>query len=349
MLVIGVITNTFGDHITTLTNYRHFASELLKYNDEPSTNTVYSNSTIYKLVPIRDKLYPSIWGTNAGKNHESKENIGLTISEDDEYQRKKDNAIEEDVEKKECMPEKYDKQEITRDLKAKCEMDPDQYDGCYELMRTTIESYARLQDLSALDFSDLNLVYLTTVGTWKLGIEAKKNKVVESHILPDDKKRLIKLLDDIWEKAGRNEYIHVGASGDRAIGIFGTGFLSFKRYVTQNQVQLFIKMLIDLLPMTDDNEMFNRAEETLSYPIKGMQAAAASMILHALKPFTFPILNSNSGNENIFEVLGVQLDRPKKLETYIDNCRKIKAFRDREFTCKNYRIYDKAAQKWGKY
>ena len=79
------------------------------------------------------------------------------------------------------MPEKYDKQEITRDLKAKCEMDPDQYDGCYELMRTTIESYARLQDLSALDFSDLNLVYLTPVGTWKLGIEAKKNKVVESH------------------------------------------------------------------------------------------------------------------------------------------------------------------------
>lgn len=197
------------------------------------------------------------------------------------------------------MSEKYNIQVIMSDLKGQREMDPDQYDGCYELMRAAIESYARLQDLSELDFSDLNLVYLTPVGTWKLGIEAKKNKVVESHLLTDDKKRLIKLWDDIWERAGRKEYTHVGAPGDRAIGIFGTGFLSFKRYVTQNQVQLFIKMLIDLLPMTDDNEMFNRVEETLSHPVKGMQAAAASMILHALKPFTFPILNSNSGNENI--------------------------------------------------
>ena len=37
--------------------------------------------------------------------------------------------------------------------------------GCYELMRKTIEAYSKLKDFSVLDYKDLNLVYLTTVGT----------------------------------------------------------------------------------------------------------------------------------------------------------------------------------------
>ena len=73
------------------------------------------------------------------------------------------------------MAEEYNVQDILTDLKAKEEMDPDKHDGCYELMRETIKAYAKLDDISTLDYKDLNLVYLTTVGTWKQGVESKKN------------------------------------------------------------------------------------------------------------------------------------------------------------------------------
>ena len=41
--------------------------------------------------------------------------------------------------KGEKMAEKYDVQAIIKILSEKEEMDPDQYDGCYELMRETIK------------------------------------------------------------------------------------------------------------------------------------------------------------------------------------------------------------------
>lgn len=77
------------------------------------------------------------------------------------------------------MAEEYDVQAIMNALKEKEEMDPDQHDGCYELMRETIEAYGKIDDYSTLDYKDLNLVYLTTVGTWKQGIEGKKKTVNE--------------------------------------------------------------------------------------------------------------------------------------------------------------------------
>lgn len=77
------------------------------------------------------------------------------------------------------MAEEYDVQAIMNALKEKEEMVPDQHDGCYELMRETIEAYGKIDDYSTLDYKDLNLVYLTTVGTWKQGIEGKKKTVNE--------------------------------------------------------------------------------------------------------------------------------------------------------------------------
>lgn len=245
------------------------------------------------------------------------------------------------------MAEEYDIQAIMNALKEKEEMDPDKYDGCYELMRETIEAYEKLPDLSSLNYKDMNLVYLTTVGTWKQGIEAKKKMVDESHLFPDDKEYLIMLWDEIWEKADKGEYIH--STGNTVIGLFGTGFLSFQNRTTDTNVNEFIKMCVDILPMNDDDEMFNRAEKVLKSSFKGMRAASASMVLHCLKPFSFPILNSNSGNKNIFEILGVDLVKKGNIESYIDNCRRIKAFRDANFSCKNYRIFDMAARKVGDY
>ena len=245
------------------------------------------------------------------------------------------------------MAEKYDVQAIMNVLKEKEEMNPDQHDGCYELMRETIEAYGKLSDFSSLDYRDLNLVYLTTVGTWKQGISSKKYMVNNSHLLSDDKEYLTMLWDEIWEKAGRGEYTNyeMDASGNQSIGMFGTGFLSFQNKTTNAHVRNFIKMCVDILPMTDDTQMFDRAAKVLTASFKGMRAASASMVLHCLKPFTFPILNSNMGNWNIFEVLGVDLIKSDSLETYIDNCRKIKAFRDKNFSYKNYRIFDMTAWK----
>lgn len=39
------------------------------------------------------------------------------------------------------MAEEYNVQEIMNALRKKSEMDPDQHDGCYELMRETITAY----------------------------------------------------------------------------------------------------------------------------------------------------------------------------------------------------------------
>ena len=90
-------------------------------------------------------------------------------------------------------------------------------------------------------------------------------------------------------------------------------------------------------------EMFRRVARVCTKSFHGMKAASASVILHCLKPYTFPVLNSNHGSEDIYSALGIPLESREKLETYIDNCRKIKAFRDANFSFKNYRIMDMAA------
>ena len=249
------------------------------------------------------------------------------------------------------MPAGYDIQAIMKALKNTAEMDPDQHDGCYELMRETINAYSKLQNYSSIDYKDLNLVYLTTVGTFRQGINSKKQMVNKSHLLEDDKKYLEMLWDEVWEKAGQGRYenFEPAAKEERSIGIFGTGFFSFERTTTDEHAQAFIRMCIDMLHMTDDEEMFDCASKVLTDSFQGMKAASASMILHCLKPYTFPVLNTNSGHRNIFEVLGVKLNKPDSLGKYIENCRAIKAFRDENFTCKNYRIYDIAAQEMEKY
>ena len=63
---------------------------------------------------------------------------------------------------------------------------------------------------------------------------------------------------------------------------------------------------------------------------------------------TFPVFNSNSGNPNIYLYFGIELEKVSDLSKYIGNCRKVKEFRDKNFTVKNYRIFDLAARKLGK-
>jgi hypothetical protein len=234
--------------------------------------------------------------------------------------------------------------DLIQKLRNSNEMDPDKHDGSYELVKETIKAYSEMGDLSTCDYNDLNLVYLMTVGTWAHKVETKK-KIVDSSNLPEvAKEKLKSLLDIIWKRAQGKEY----TNSDGSFGMFGTGFFSFKEITDKDSSQKFIKACVDIFEMEDDEQIYDRFEKVLDKKFRGMKAASASMVLHCLKPFTFPIFNSNMGSDNIYVYLGVDLDKKTEAHTYISNCRQVKKYRDEKFSIKNYRIFDMAAWSLGK-
>lgn len=227
------------------------------------------------------------------------------------------------------------------------EMDPNSYDATYELIREVIKAYENVEDLSICDYKDLNLVYLMCVGTWKHGIDAKKKTVDDSHLPSEEKIRLKDLLDTLWERAKKGEY--ASNKGENTnFGMFGAGFYTFQNKTDEHSPKDFIQMCIDIKDMSNDDDIFNRCEQTLNENFHGMRAASASMVLHCLKPMTFPIFNGNMGNDNIFIYFNIGIKLKTELYTYIKNVRIVKAFRDENFNVKNYRIFDMAAWDIGK-
>lgn len=105
------------------------------------------------------------------------------------------------------------------------EMEPDKHDGSYELMRTTINAYENMKDLSDLDYEDLNLVYLMCVGTWKLSIAKREERIDASHLPADQKDVLKRKLREIWGNADNRKYEN-RENDAQSIGMFGTGFYS---------------------------------------------------------------------------------------------------------------------------
>lgn len=185
-----------------------------------------------------------------------------------------------------------------------------------------------------------------SVGTWRHGLSSKE-KIIELSNLPDNQKETVKRkLYEIWNKAENHQYEN-SEDDEPSIGMFGTGIMSLKSKTDNASTQKFITMCISIRHMQDEESIFNRCAEVFTDEFKGMGAAAASQVLHCLKPTVFPILNSNSGYDNIYEYLGVKLDNKVSIHTYIDNCRIIKEFRDSNFTIKNYRIFDNAARQLG--
>lgn len=227
------------------------------------------------------------------------------------------------------------------------EMDPNSSDATYELIREVIKAYENVEDLSICDYKDLNLVYLMCVGTWKHGIDAKKKTVDDSHLPSEEKSRLKDLLDTLWERAKKGEY--ASNEGENTnFGMFGSGFYTFQNKTDEHSPKDFIQMCIDIKDMSNDDDIFNRCEQTLNENFHGMRAASASMVLHCLKPMTFPIFNGNMGNDNIFIYFNIGIKLKTELYTYIKNVRIVKAFRDENFNVKNYRIFDMAAWDIGK-
>lgn len=232
-------------------------------------------------------------------------------------------------------------QELYDKIKNSVELEPDKHDGSYYLVRETIKAYIGI-DFSKLDYKDLNLVYLMSVGSWKHGVNKKIQTINDSNLPQSKKDDLLEVLQEV-ERETKAKFYSNWPDGSN-FGMFGTGFYTFKTKTDSDSVVRFIKMCTEILPLEDDDEIFDIAEKTLSSKIKGMGSGAASMVLHCLKPFTFPIFNANSGNENAFKVLGIKLKKIGDITSYISNCRLVKKYRDENFEIKNYRIFDIAVQ-----
>jgi hypothetical protein len=230
--------------------------------------------------------------------------------------------------------------ELIERLQAAKEIVPSEYDGSYELVTEVINSYSKMNDVSVCDFNDLNLVYLSTVGTWKHSIDKKKETVNKSHLPDNEKSRLNDLLDNIWNKAQNKEYKHTELNNNVSIGMFGTGFYNTRTKTDNESVQKFIKLCIDLSNIDDEEKAFTLVEDILKDGMNGLATGGISQVLHCLKPFIFPILNSNQGKNNLFSKLGIKIEKVGSEENYAANCRKIKEYRDSNFEWKNYRNFD---------
>ena len=184
------------------------------------------------------------------------------------------------------------------------------------------------------------------IGTWKHSVAKKEERIDASHLPAEQKDVLKRKLQEVLNNAGDGKYEN-RENNTQSIGMFGTGFYSFVDKTDNASVQNFVRMCISITHMQDEDRIFDYCDEVFTDEFKGMGAAAASQVLHCLKPTVFPILNSNSGYDNIYEYLGVKLDNKGSIQTYIDNCRAIKKFRDTNFTIKNYRIFDNVARKIG--
>lgn len=241
---------------------------------------------------------------------------------------------------KDCMAAKYDVAGIKNYLQKQPDINPESYDGSYELLREIVRSYATLRDYSSVDYLDLNTLYLMVIGTWKHGIDKKKETVNASHLPEMEKIRLMSVIDRIWSRVSAGEYDHKEFKARPEMGMFGTGFYSFQGKTTEQCARDFVRMCVEILPSEDEDAIFDRAERVLKHGFRGMKAASASVVLHCLKPDVFPILNGNMGTDNIFEALGVKLKKRTEISTYIANCRAIRAYRNKNFDFRNYRVFD---------
>ncbi len=236
-------------------------------------------------------------------------------------------------------------EEIIGLLNQEPEMNPDAHDGSYELMREIVAAYSKLADYSSINFKDLNAVYAMAIGTWKLNVEKKKEYVHAGHLPQEQKERMTNVIDNVWNNACYERYSNRENRGP-SIGMFGTGFYSFENKADAKSCQRFIKMLVDIASLDDDNLIFDVCSKVFDSNFNGMQAASASVMLHCLKPYTFPILNANFGDGTVYGPLGIKLEKPGRITTYIDNCRRIKKFRDEKLSVKNYRILDRFPRKY---
>lgn len=231
-------------------------------------------------------------------------------------------------------------------LKKQPELVPGKYDGSYELMHETINAYSELKTLDKLSYFDLDVILSMAVLTGTISIEVRKKRISNSSLPTEHQNALIEKIDKIVEKVKNDCYSHYKYINKVQIGMFGSGFKSFKNKNLSNEMIIrFIELCVKIIDMNDDEAMYKVVNECFKTEISGMQVATASAILHCLKPYVFPIINGNTDKNRIYDRLDIKLENKDNLVSYVSNCRKIKAFRDNpeyNFKFKNYRVIDLA-------
>ena len=230
-------------------------------------------------------------------------------------------------------------------LKAQKDINPDSHDGSYELIRTVIQKYSEMNSdagLDSLDYNDLNLVYLATIGTWADGLDKKKEHVKSSNLPQTAKNDLLLILDNLWENAKNSTYSN-SKPDNPSLGMFGSGFFSFKSKVAIDTPKKILDLLVIMFSLNSDEEIIAKSLELGNLDLSGLGLASISEILHCLWPNVFPI--SNNRVNHIFDLLGFSLNNSGSISAYLENVSKIKSFRDFNFEFKNYRVLDIVAQR----
>ncbi|MGL6298879.1 MAG: AAA family ATPase [Methanobacteriaceae archaeon] len=143
----------------------------------------------------------------------------------------------------------------------------------------------------------------------------------------------------------KNQYNNSKNSKKINMGMFGTGFMTFKNKLDRVDAQKFLKLCVDIQNMVDnntpENEIFEQVSNVINNGIKGLGTASISQILHCLNPFVFPILNGAMGHgTKIYDILGITLKTLYDVN-YVHNSKLIKNLRDEKFSfVKNYRAFD---------
>lgn len=240
---------------------------------------------------------------------------------------------------------------LIEELKTVRDVEPDKHDGSYELVRNTVESLSTVP-VDQLDICDLDLLYFMVIGTWRSGVDVKRQKIKDSHLSTVEKDRLSAVLDRIKEKAVQHFYENIADEGKNtgwSIGMFGTGFHTFSTKSDKESARRFISLCVELKNMTDDEAIYKKVQEAINKGLKGMQSAAASVMLHCLKPDTFPIMNSAVNDTAVlFQIEGITLIKPKEAAYYIDNTKQLKKFRDEKCVFRNYRAMDLKLSVYGR-
>lgn len=249
----------------------------------------------------------------------------------DEFKEESENIIQNDAE--------FDRLfSILKETNLEC-YNPDLYDGSYKLVDKTVRYLSKL-DSEEYNISDMDMLYLMTIGTWQHGWDKKQNKISESSLKKEDKYALSQILNDVKLLASNKSY--TTSLEKNNVGMFGTGFMTFNNNMNNKDVIKFLKMCVDIQDLEDIDEIFEKVEMVLKDGIKGMGVASVSQILHCLKPFIFPIINGAMKNDTkVYEKLGIELQKPVSEDNYINNSRIIQNIKNEKFNfVKNYRAFD---------
>ena len=86
------------------------------------------------------------------------------------------------------------------ELKTAADIVPDEHDGSYELVRETVKSLSTVP-LDQIDVKDFDLLYSMAIGTWKIGVDKKLQRIKEIHLSDVEKKKLSVVLDKVKNKS----------------------------------------------------------------------------------------------------------------------------------------------------